>query len=73
VMSANHRYYGDGILSSNTVMCVNFSTKMTVKYPDGSIKDTCVGDFYYYTLQKERKLTLIERLKWKLWKIYTKI
>jgi len=73
VMSVNHRYYGDGILSSNTVLCVEFTTKMTIKLQDGSIKTTCIGDFFYSELSKKRKLRFIEKIKWSMWKIYSKI
>lgn len=31
------------------------------------------GDFYYKELSKKRKLTLIERIKWKLMNLYTKL
>jgi hypothetical protein len=53
--------------------CSLYDTKVTIKYKDGSIKLVSVGNLYYITLSIERKLTLIEKIKWSFWKLYDKL
>jgi len=50
--------------------CVIFSTEIIVLKNGKGIKTT-IGNLYFETLKLQRPLTLIEKIKWSLWKAYT--
>lgn len=49
--------------------CFSFNTLITVKYPDSSTKTLRFGKFYYEMLSNERKLTILEKIKMKLYSL----
>jgi len=54
--------------------CQLFTTKVTIKNrKTDEIFETSIGNLYYGTLSQIRKLTIFERLKWKLWNWYSKL
>lgn len=51
--------------------CSLYNTKIVIKNNfDKKLYSTTLGSFYFYILSKERKLTVLENIKWKLWRIY---
>lgn len=52
--------------------CVSFSTEIYIM-KDGKGFKTTIGDLYFSQLSLQRPLTFLERIKWKLWKLYTKL
>lgn len=55
--------------SRQTGKCNYFIMKVLVKNSDGTIQEKCIGDIYYEELQKDRPLTLLEKIKIKLYQI----
>lgn len=55
--------------SRQTGKCNYFIMKVLVKNSDGTIQEKCIGDIYYEELQKDRQLTLLEKIKIKLYQI----
>lgn len=55
--------------SRQTGKCNYFNIKVLVKNSDGTIQEKCIGDIYYDELQKDRPLTLLEKIKIKLYQI----
>lgn len=55
--------------SRQTGKCNYFIMKVLVKNSDGTIQEKCIGDIYYNELQKDRPLTLLEKIKIKLYQI----
>lgn len=53
--------------------CHLYDTKITIKDKDGKVKKVSTGNLYYKVLSSERKLTISEKLKWALWKLYDKL
>ncbi len=49
--------------------CSTFNTILTLKDENGNIFKMNIGKLYYKTLRKQRKLTLIENIKFFLYKI----
>lgn len=52
--------------------CINYNTMMTVRI-NGKVIQMHIGDLYYTMLSNNRRLTLLEKIKWICWKIYSKI
>ena len=50
--------------------CHLYDTKITLKDKDGKVKKVSVGNLFYKVLTTERKLSILEKLKWLLWKVY---
>ena len=50
--------------------CHLYDTKITLKDKDGKVKKVSVGNLFYKVLTTERKLTILEKLKCLLWKLY---
>ena len=55
--------------SRQTGKCNYFIMRVLVKNYDGTIQEKCIGDIYYNELQKDRPLTLLEKIKIKLYQI----
>lgn len=72
VEDENHRFYSNGILSHN---CVGFDTIIDIMfYKNGKqiTKKVILGELYYISLKKKRKLTAIEWIKFFIWKLYSR-
>lgn len=50
--------------------CSLYDTKITLKDKDGKVKKVSIGNLFYKVLATERKLTLVEKTKWLLWRLY---
>ena len=50
--------------------CTSYATKIKVRFPNQDIKEISIGNFYFQLLKLERKLTFLEKIKWRLWKFY---
>jgi hypothetical protein len=55
--------------SRQTGKCNYFIMRVLVKNSDGTIQEKCIGDIYYDELQKDRPLTILEKIKIKLYQI----
>ena len=49
--------------------CFTYTTKIKIKYPDGQIKETTIGDFYYSVVNP----SILGRIKTFLYKIVEKL
>jgi hypothetical protein len=54
--------------SRQTGKCFLYNTLITI-YKNGDILDTTFGDFYYSIISEKRKLTLLEKIKIKLYNL----
>lgn len=52
--------------------CLTFSTPITISRGSKVIKTT-LGQLYFETLKVTRSLTILERIKFRLWKWYTRL
>lgn len=50
--------------------CLLFSTEI-ILLRDGKYIKTTIGNLYFKQLKLRRRLTLLEKIKWKLWKAYS--
>ena len=50
--------------------CLSFSTEIILMNDGKGIKTT-LGNLYFTQLELQRPLTFLEKVKWKLWKVYT--
>lgn len=50
--------------------CVTFYTEI-ILLRDGKAIKTTIGNLYFQQLKLQRPLTLLEEIKWKLWKAYS--
>jgi hypothetical protein len=50
--------------------CSSYSTKIKIMIKNQNIMEISLGNLYFMLLQKERKLSPFEKLKWGLWKFY---
>jgi len=55
--------------SRQTGKCSSFNIKVLCEYEDG-IKEISLGELYYRYLKQERDLTILEKIKYHLYKIY---
>jgi hypothetical protein len=53
--------------------CASYDTKINVKHKDGSSQLVSMGHLYFMVLSTERNLTIAEKIKWFLWKLYDKL
>ena len=58
--------------SRQTGKCISFITKVLAKFDENNMIEIPIGLLYYDYLQKERKLTLLEKIKIKLYIILYK-
>lgn len=59
--------------SRQTGKCNSFTMKVLIKNSDGTIHEKSIGDIYYEELQKDRSLTLLEKIKIFLYQLLKKI
>jgi hypothetical protein len=52
--------------------CPLFPTKIKILLNNEEL-ETTIGRFYFETLKSKRKLTILENIKYFLWKLYEKI
>ncbi len=56
--------------SRQTGKCNSFNIKVLCEYEDGIKEEISLGELYYRYLKQERDLTILEKIKYHLYKIY---
>jgi hypothetical protein len=52
--------------------CLFFNSKVKLKSKD-IVKELSIGNLYYQILSKKRKLSVAEKMKWLLWRLYDRL